>query len=537
MGRPEKIVAQEDKVDICNLNATKNMGAKKISKLKKFKEVGYNKIGRIIKDCPKILASAIGSDTLTNRAAPSGVLISPSVSGELNQTGTGSSSNQWKLKGAESMLSSDFSPEGSDSDSDNNDMDPNLGYYSPIQPIQPSMVSPAGFLNGLVNGLNTTLNSRMHSWIADWADRVTRPLFPNLFPNQQEKTTYEKLSEIIDKRQAVKPTGRELNTADDSVEETGSCSCLDDERDSIDTSEQKSTGNADSPIVDRVNVEEVNHSGPPSEKAISGESSVGTSTAGSGVAPPPLPEKSKEEQNTSTQQSVSGNVNQSLLVPPPPPPSGESDIASPGTNNRPDTITTPPPAGTEEKTKNPLDGDNRSNSTTQNHEQKPPGQNSAGNGTITDQYQLPIGAQVPVTVENIQAPPFKPVDHVSAVHLPGTSADASAPIDPSTDNHPPDGKGEEKLDFLGQAGGRTDTNQQSFDRSDLIVPGILIGLATALIAGVVKPFNNQNKQPETRTEVRELPNPKLNVKEKKKPPPPLLYSIQLQGEAAGTRIF
>ena len=187
MGRPEKIVAQEDKVDICNLNATKNMGAKKISKLVKFKGIGYNKIGRIIKDCPKILASAIGSDTLT-RAAPSGVLISPSVSGELNQTGTGSSSNQWKLKGAESMLSSDFSPDESDSDSDDYDLGPYLGDYSPIlQPIQTSMLNPADFLKGLVNGLNTTFNSRMHSLIADWADRVPDHCSLTSFPTSEKR--------------------------------------------------------------------------------------------------------------------------------------------------------------------------------------------------------------------------------------------------------------------------------------------------------------------------------------------------------------
>ena len=358
MGRPEKIVAQEDKVDICNLNATKNMGAKKISKLVKFKGIGYNKIGRIIKDCPKILASAIGSDTLT-RAAPSGVLISPSVSGELNQTGTGSSSNQWKLKGAESMLSSDFSPDESDSDSDDYDLGPYLGDYSPIlQPIQTSMLNPADFLKGLVNGLNTTFNSRMHSLIADWADRVTRPLFPNLFPNQREKTTNENLSEIVDKleKKEAKSTERELNTADDSIEETGSCSCLDDERDSIDDSDQKSTGNADNPSVGRVIVKEVNHSEPPAEKAISNESSVGTSTTEPRATPPQLLEKSKQEQNTSIQQSVSGNLNQSPLVPPPPPLVGVSDIVSPGTNNRLDTLTTPPPAGTEEKPKTSLDG-------------------------------------------------------------------------------------------------------------------------------------------------------------------------------------
>ncbi len=68
MARPEKKVPDETKVDICKLNATDNMGAKKISKLKEFKEVGYNKIGRIIKkECPGILVSVFLILSLTEQ--------------------------------------------------------------------------------------------------------------------------------------------------------------------------------------------------------------------------------------------------------------------------------------------------------------------------------------------------------------------------------------------------------------------------------------------------------------------------------------
>ena len=134
-------------------------------------------------------------------------------------------------------------------------------------------------------------------------------------------------------------------------------------------------------------------------------------------------------------------------------------------------------------------------------------------------------------VDNIQAPPFKPVDHVSEGQLPGTFAYASAPIDPSKDNYhsliqgpgsnstdAPDGKGEERLDSLGQASGKTETNQHNnLSILDHLTPIILFGLGALLVGGVVKSFKNQNKnkQPETRTEVHELPNPRLNVNEKK----------------------
>ena len=544
MARPEKKVSQETKVDICALNATKNMGAKKISKLEKFRRIGYNKIGRIIKkDCPGILASANGSDALTNGAAPSGVLISPPVSGELNQTGTGSSSNQWKLKDAESMLSSDFSSEAPDSDPDDYDLDPYLGGYSPIQPIQTSMLNPTDFLKGLVNGLNTTFNSRMHSWMADWADRVTRPLFPNLFPPNPQKTDLEKMmervEEDVEKRESKAPIDLELNDE----ESSGNCSCALGEQNSVsvETSDQKvSTIGTESDVTGN----EMHGMGIDASKH---SSNVKVASDAGSVTAPEIGQTTKrvKEWKRLTSESSSGNRVTLPFDPASPPVTPDT----PGVNIQPDTPPKPPSPSTVE---HPTLSEGKSESSKEEDSNKSESeerqaadnkQNSEGVGVVKEQFPL-IGGEGPVIVGNDSAPPLQTVDHADSGQQPpftsGRSEPQQPPLtapNPPTDNQQIDnGRGEDKCDLLGQVV-KTETNEQSFDWSDLIVPGILIGLATALIAGVVNSFNNQNKQPETRTEVRELPNPRLNVKEKTKPAPPSLYSIQPQGDTATTRIF
>ncbi len=505
-------------------------------------------------------------------------LINPTIT--LNQTSTGSPTNQWSLDGAGNIvissnskslnLGNDFLPETlDDSDSD--------GYYSPIPQLnQSSLLHPANFLKGLVDGLETTFNSRMHSWIADWTDRVTRPLFPNLFPPQ--KTNLEKMMERVEKdvekKESKAPIDLELDDEGDPGEKpSGNCSCALGKQSSITVDQSDQRGSTIGTESD------VTGSGMHGREVDASKQSSNMKVA-SDAGPVTAPEIGQttnrvEEWKRSTSESSSGNRVTLPFDPAPPPVTPDT----PGVNIQPDTPPKPPspstlehpilPPPAEGKSESSQDPDsNKQNSKSGEGQVADYNQNSKGTGVVMEQFPV-IGAQGSVTVGNDLAPPLQPIDHVNSGQQPpftsGRSESQQPPLmalnpptltalnpptltalnpptltTPTTDNQQTidDRKGEDKCDLLGQAGGKTETNQQNnFDPSDLLLPGILVGVGGLIVIGLIVSSNKEkkNKQSEARPEVSALPNPKLN--EKTKPPPPSLYSIQPQGDTAGTRIF
>ena len=325
------------------------------------------------------------------------------------------------------------------------------------------------------------------------------------------------------------------------------CSCAHDKQ--ISNIEDQSGQNADT--VDTSNASGVHGK----EEGLSEQSlDKGVAVKSATIEPSAMP---IEKQGLSKDASVAGNA-----WPPSSPPDTTVAVNSQGLGTKTgqslkSPITTEPSLPSpEDKKSESLQDSNKKNSQT---EQPSDNKQTSADPIVVIQEFAKTETRPPVIPSNVQAQALQPFDPVMAAQQPagapgGLEQQQQPPTPPNLpiNNHPAqipesgskpplteplDDKMKDKSNMSEAESRTSDSNQQNFDPFDYVVPAILIVLAGLLFMGVIKSSGdqNKNKQPEAQTEVVTRTDSNSVANRKKKPPS--LYSIQPQGETAGTRIF